>query len=80
MISLQLCFLSGALSQVHEWGQGSVARTLPIVLSFAYSSYVFEWMEPCDARLILFQIHTSLHYIDTAADLRSRSKIEFLQL
>ena len=34
-------------------------------------------MEPSDARLILF--HASLHYIDTAADLRSRSKIEFLQ-
>ena len=33
-------------------------------------------MEPSDARLILFD--TSLHYIDTAADLRSRSKIEFL--
>ena len=45
---------------------------------FAYSSYVFEWMEPSDTRLILF--HTSLHYIDAAADLRSRSKIEFLHL
>ena len=33
---------------------------------------------PSDARLILF--HTSLHYIDIAADLQSRSKIEFLHL
>ena len=32
-------------------------------------------MEPSDARLILF--HTSLHYIDTAADLKSWLKIEF---
>ena len=43
-----------------------------------YSSYVFVWMEPNDARLILFL--TSLHYIDTTADLRSRSNIEFLHL
>ena len=36
----------------------------------AYHSYVFEWMELSGARFILF--HTSLHYIDTAAYLRSR--------
>ena len=60
-----------------ELGQGSVTRTLPVVDLFAYSSYVFEWMEPSDAKLILFD--TSLHYIDTdSADLRSRSKIAFL--
>ena len=60
MISLQLCFRNGALGQVHGWGQGSIIRTLPTVISFfAYSSYVFEWMEPSDTRLILF--HTSLH-------------------
>ena len=35
-------------------------------------------MEPCDARLSSFD--TILHYIDTAADLRSRSKIEFLHV
>ena len=35
-------------------------------------------MEPSDARVILF--HTSLHYIDTAADLMSRSEIDFLHL
>ena len=33
-------------------------------------------MEPSGARLILFD--TSLHFIDTATDLRSRPKIEFL--
>ena len=45
---------------------------------FAYSSNEFEWMKLSDARLILF--HTSLHYIDTAAELRLRSKFEFLHL
>ena len=59
------------------WARGSVTRTLPVVGLFAYISYVFELMEPSDARLILFD--TSLHSIDTdSADLRSRSKIEFL--
>ena len=38
-------------------GQGSVTRTLPFVVFFAYSSNVLEWMEPSDARLIFF--HTS---------------------
>ena len=33
---------------------------------------------PSNARLILF--HTSLHYIDIVADLRSRSEGEFLLL
>ena len=32
-------------------------------------------MEPSDARLILF--YTNLHYIDTAADLRSGQRLNF---
>ena len=62
---------------MHGWGQGSVTRTLPLLNLFANSSYVLKWTESSDSRLILF--HTSLHYID-AADLRSRSKIEFLHI
>ena len=58
--------------------RGQLLGLCQLLYLFAYSSYVFEWMEPSDTRLILF--HTSLHYIDAAVDLRSRSKIEFLHL
>ena len=51
----------GTLGQMHRWDQGSVTRTLPFDFISAYISNVFEWIEPCDARLILF--HTGLHYI-----------------
>ena len=57
----QLCFRYGALDQVYGWGQGFGLCFLLYLV--AYSSYVFEWMEPSDGRLILFL--TSLHYIDT---------------
>ena len=55
--------------------RGQLLGLCHLLYLFAYIFNVFEWMEPSDARLILF--HTSL---DTAADLRSRSKIEFLHL
>ena len=76
MISQQLRFRCGALGQVHGWGQGF--GLCQLLYLFTYSSYVFEWMKPSDARSSLFL--TSLHYIDTTADLRPRSKIEFLHL
>ena len=54
-----------------EWGvELSVAFLFFFFFFVQYNFNIFEWMELSDERLILF--HTSLHYIDTAADLRSR--------